>query len=179
MISTKGDIVSTIFLCSSRSQPAGCDGVCTVHYRTYDRTYEFSARNGPNREAQFFATAFLDENRSNRKNNQTNTNRMMGWIENRPNKFLNKNFVRQGPPAKYKTRRFRIVLSMIGHYVLSLYQAYELRVRPQICDLLADTKRTSCDLKFATCSRAGKKNILRPGPAKSRSRRLAASELAE
>ena len=33
---------------------------------------------------------------------------MMGWIENRPNKFLNKNFVRQGLPAKYKTRRFRL-----------------------------------------------------------------------
>jgi len=44
-----------------------------------------------------------------------------------------------------------------------LYQAYELRVRPQICDLLAD----------------GKKNFLRPGPAKSKSRRLAASELAD
>ena len=88
------------FLCSSRSQPAGCDGVCTVHYRTYDRTYKFSVRNGPNREAQFFATAFLDENRSNRKNNQTNTNRMMGWIENRPTKFLNRNFVRQTLPPK-------------------------------------------------------------------------------
>jgi hypothetical protein len=32
---------------------------------------------------------------------------MMGWIENRPNKFLNQNFVRQGLPAKSKTRRFR------------------------------------------------------------------------
>jgi len=94
------------FLCSSRSQPAGCDGVCTVHYRTYDRTYEFSARNGPNREAQFFATAFLDENRSNRKNNQTNTNRMMGWIENRPNKFLNQNFVCQTLPPKQSMSPF-------------------------------------------------------------------------
>ena len=33
----------------------------------------------------------------------------MGWIENRPNKFLNQNFVRQGPPAKCKTRRFRYI----------------------------------------------------------------------
>jgi hypothetical protein len=32
----------------------------------------------------------------------------MGWIENRPNKFLNQNFVRQGLPAKSKTRRFRL-----------------------------------------------------------------------
>ena len=94
MISTKGDIVSTIFLC--------CDGVCTVHYCTY----QFSARNGPNGEAQFFATAFLDENRSNRKNNQTNTNRMMGWIENRPNKFLNQNFVRQTLPPKQSMSPF-------------------------------------------------------------------------
>ncbi len=33
----------------------------------------------------------------------------MGWIENRPNKFLNQNFVRQGPPTKCKTRRFRYI----------------------------------------------------------------------
>ena len=44
-----------------------------------------------------------------------------------------------------------------------LYQAYELQVRPQICDLLAD----------------GKKNFLQPIPAKNRSRRLTASELTD
>jgi hypothetical protein len=32
----------------------------------------------------------------------------MGWIENRPNKFLNQNFVRQGLPAKSKSVRFRL-----------------------------------------------------------------------
>jgi hypothetical protein len=69
----------------------------TVHYHTY----QFSARNGPNGEAQFFATAFLDQNLSNRKNNQTNTNQMMGWIENRPNKFFNqKNFRQMLPPKQ-------------------------------------------------------------------------------
>jgi hypothetical protein len=43
----------------------------------------------------------------------------------------------------------------VGGFSGNLYQAYELRVRPQICDLLAD----------------GKKNFLRPGPAESRTRR--------
>ena len=33
---------------------------------------------------------------------------MMGWIENRPNKFLNQNFVRQGLPAKSKSVRFSL-----------------------------------------------------------------------
>ena len=93
-----------------------CDGVCTVHYRTYDRTYEFSARNGPNREAQFFATAFLDENRSNRKNNQTNTNRMMGWIEKRPNKFLNRNFIRQTLPPKQSMFPFNFTSLICGRH---------------------------------------------------------------
>jgi hypothetical protein len=32
---------------------------------------------------------------------------MMGWIEKRPNNFLNQNFVRQGLPAKSKSVRFR------------------------------------------------------------------------
>ena len=39
---------------------------------------------------------------------------MMGWIENRPNKFLNQNFVRQGLPAKCKTRRFRFISLICG-----------------------------------------------------------------
>ena len=69
-----------------------------VHYHTY----QFLARNGPNREAQFFATAFSDQSLSNHKNNQTKTNQMMGWIENRPNKFLNRNFVRQTLPPKQR-----------------------------------------------------------------------------
>jgi hypothetical protein len=33
----------------------------------------------------------------------------MGWVENRPNKYLNQNFVRQSPPAKCKTRHFRFI----------------------------------------------------------------------
>ena len=90
----------------------GCDFFCvpcthnrlvvmvigTIHYHTY----QLLARNGPNGEAQFFATAFSDQNLSNRKNNQTNTNQMMGWIENRPNKFFNQNFVRQMLPPKQR-----------------------------------------------------------------------------
>ena len=35
---------------------------------------------------------------------------MMGWIENRSNKFLNQKFVRQGLPAKSKAQRFRLSL---------------------------------------------------------------------
>jgi hypothetical protein len=34
---------------------------------------------------------------------------IMGWIENRPNKFLNQNFVRQGLPAKSKSVSFRFI----------------------------------------------------------------------
>jgi hypothetical protein len=74
-----------------------------VHYHTY----QFLAKNGPNGEAQFFATAFLDQNLSNRKNNQTTTNRMIGWIENRANKFFNRNFIRQMLPPKHTMSRFR------------------------------------------------------------------------
>jgi len=44
----------------------------------------------------------------------------MGWIENRPNKFLNQNFVHQGPPAKCKTRRFRFI-SLILRQNISLF----------------------------------------------------------
>jgi hypothetical protein len=34
---------------------------------------------------------------------------MMGWIEKRPNNFLNKNLVRQGLPAKSESVRFRFI----------------------------------------------------------------------
>ena len=60
-----------------------------------------------------------------------------------------------------------------------LYQTYELRVRPQICDLLADDKKNFLRPQICDLLADGKKNFLRPGPAKSRSRRLAASELAD
>ena len=44
----------------------------------------------------------------------------MGWIESRPNKFLNQNFVRQGPPAKCKTRCFRFISLTLKKKILFL-----------------------------------------------------------
>ena len=42
------------------------------------------------------------------KKDKAKTSQMMGWIENRPNKFRNQNFVPQGLPAKCKTQHFRL-----------------------------------------------------------------------
>ena len=83
--------------------------VVTVLTSTKKRVGRVFGKEWTKRKTKFFATAFLDDNRLNGKNNQTNMNRMMGWIENRSNKILSKNFVRQGPPAKSETRRFRFI----------------------------------------------------------------------
>jgi len=58
-------------------------------------------------------TAFSDQIRDNSKKDKTKTSQMMGWIENRPNKFLNQNFVRFGLPAKSETRRFRFISLLV------------------------------------------------------------------
>ena len=39
----------------------------------------------------------------------------MGWIEKRPNNFLNQNFVRQGLPAKSESVRFRFISLKCRH----------------------------------------------------------------
>ncbi len=46
---------------------------------------------------------------------------MMGWIENRPNKFLNQNFVRQGLPAKSKSVHFRFISLMCMQTKIKAY----------------------------------------------------------
>ncbi len=50
----------------------GCVGV-TVPRSTKKKVGRVFAMNGPNGEAQFFATVFLDKNLTNGKNNQTKT----------------------------------------------------------------------------------------------------------
>ena len=54
-------------------------------------------------------SAFSHQIRNNSKKDKTKSSQMMGWIKNRPNKFLNQNFVRQGLPAKCKSLRFRFI----------------------------------------------------------------------
>jgi hypothetical protein len=61
-------------------------------------------------------SAFCDQIRNNSKKDKMKTSQMMGWIENRPNKFLNQNFVRQGLPAKSKSVRFRFISLTYQHY---------------------------------------------------------------
>ena len=71
------------------------------------------ARKSLPRTNQNSHSALSDQIRNNSKKDKTKTSQMMGWIENRPNKFLNQNFVRQGLPAKSKTRRFRFISLII------------------------------------------------------------------
>jgi hypothetical protein len=65
------------------------------------------------------------------------TSQMMGWIENRPNKFLNQNFVRQGLPAKCKTRRFR--LNSLILLIISV-KTVELRLAARPCETRCETR---------------------------------------
>jgi len=67
------------------------------------------ARKSLPRTKQNSPSAFSHQIRNNSKKDKTKTSQMMGWIENRPNKFLNQNFVRQGLPAKCKSVRFRLI----------------------------------------------------------------------
>ncbi len=70
------------------------------------------ARKSLPRTNQNSPSAFSHQIRNNSKKDKTKTSQMMGWIENRPNKSLNENFVRQGLPAKCKSVRFRFISLM-------------------------------------------------------------------
>jgi hypothetical protein len=91
----------------ARAQQVSC-GENTVLTSTKKKVRRVLARKSLPRTNQNSHSAFSDQIRNNSKKDKTKTSQMMGWIENRPNKFLNQNFVRQGLPAKSKTRRFRL-----------------------------------------------------------------------
>jgi hypothetical protein len=78
-------------------------------YSTKKKVRRVLARKSLPRTNQNSPSAFSHQIRNNSKKDKTKTSQMMGCIENRPNKFLNQNFVRQGLPAKSKTRRFRFI----------------------------------------------------------------------
>ena len=70
-----------------------CGGI-TVLTSTKKKVRRVLARKGLPRTNQNSPSAFSDQIRYNSKKDKTKTSQMMGWIENRPNKFLNQNFVR-------------------------------------------------------------------------------------
>jgi hypothetical protein len=98
--------------------------VAVLQYlRVQKRRYvEFWQGRVSHEPTEFPTTVFSYQPRNNSKKDKTKTSRMMGWIEIRPNKFLNQNFVRQGSPAKCKTRRFRYIslISLPGRLVFDI-----------------------------------------------------------
>ncbi len=78
---------------------------------------------------------------------------MMGWIEIRPKKLLNQNFVRQGPPAKCNTRRFRFI-SLICITPLLVKLAYFLPPKKIWCDTYVPIFFSARTKYVRTCARA-------------------------
>jgi hypothetical protein len=95
------------FYSSSRAQ-VSC-GEITVLTSTKKKVRRVLARKSLPRTNQNSPSAFSHQIRNNSMKDKTKTSQMMGWIENRPNKFLNQNFVRHGLPAKSKSVRFRFI----------------------------------------------------------------------
>jgi len=98
----------------ARAQQVSC-GEITVLTSTKKKVRRVLARKSLPRTNQNSPSAFSHQIRNSKKDKKK-TSQMMGWIENRPNKFLNQNFVRQGLPAKCKTRRFRYISLIFGIY---------------------------------------------------------------
>jgi hypothetical protein len=96
------------FYSSSRAQQVTC-GEITVLTSTKKKVRRVLARKSLPRTNQNSPSAFSHQIRNNSEKDKTKTSQMMGWIENRPNKFLNQNFVLQGLPAKSKSVRFRFI----------------------------------------------------------------------
>ena len=92
----------------ARAQQVSC-GEITILTSTKKKVRRVLARKSLPRTNQNSPSAFSHQIRNNSKKDKTKTTQMMGWIENRPNKFLNQNFVRQGLPAKCKSVRFRFI----------------------------------------------------------------------
>ena len=95
----------------ARAQQVSC-GSITVLTSTKKKVHRVLARKSLPRTNQNSPSAFSHQIRNNSKKDKTKTSQMMGWIKNRPNKFLNQNFVRQGLPAKCKSVRFRFISLM-------------------------------------------------------------------
>ena len=91
-----------------RAQQVSC-GEITVLTSTKKKVRRVLARKSLPRTNQNSPSAFSHQIRNNSKKDKTKTSQMMGWIENRPNKFLNQNFVHQGLPAKSKSVPFRFI----------------------------------------------------------------------
>jgi len=90
-----------------------CGGI-TVLTSTKKKVHRVLARKSLLRTNQKSPSVFSHQIRNNSKKDKTIMSQMMGWIENRPNKFLNQNFVPQGLPAKCKTQRFRFISLICG-----------------------------------------------------------------
>jgi hypothetical protein len=88
----------------ARAQQVSCGEITVL---TKKKVRRVLARKSLPRTNQNSPSAFSHEIRNNSKKDKTKTSQMMGWIEKRPNNFLNQNFVRQGLPAKSKSVRFR------------------------------------------------------------------------
>jgi hypothetical protein len=91
----------------TRAQQVSC-GEITVLTSTKKKVRRVLARKSLPRTNQNSPSVFSHQIRNNSKKDKTKMSQMMGWIENRPNKFLNQNFVRHGIPAKSKSVRFRL-----------------------------------------------------------------------
>ena len=77
---------------SSCARQVSCDGI-TVLTSTKKKVLRVLARKSLPRTNQNSHSAFSHQIRNNSKKDKTKTSQMMGWIENRPNKFLNQNFL--------------------------------------------------------------------------------------
>ncbi len=102
-------------------------GKITVLTSTKKKARRVLARKSLPRTNQNSHLAFSHQIRNNSKKDKTKTSQMMGWIENRPNKFLNQNFVRQGLPAESKSVSFRFI-SLI---LCSFNSTYEFNPGPE------------------------------------------------
>ena len=102
------DLFLWCFYSSLHAQQVSCGGI-TVLTSTKKKVRRVLARKSLPQTNQNSPSAFSHQIRNNSKKDKTKTSQMMSWIEYRPNKFLNQNFVRQGLPAKCKIRRFRFI----------------------------------------------------------------------
>jgi hypothetical protein len=90
---------------SLHAEQVSCDGI-TVPLQYITVPYGVFGEEQTNRISP---RAFSDKIVSNSKKNKTKTNRLMGWIKNGLNKFLNQNFVRQTFPPKHQMPGFRFI----------------------------------------------------------------------
>ena len=100
--STYSYVRKWVFLCA---QQVSCDGITVLLQYIIVPFGVF----GEEQTSRISPTAFSDKIVSNSKKNKTKTNRIMGWIKNRPNNFSNQNFVHQTFPPKHQMPGFRFI----------------------------------------------------------------------